>query len=42
MRATRDAANNKLHEMRVASGSAWQHMQAGGGLRMGVDEECLG
>jgi hypothetical protein len=29
MRASRDAANKKLHEMRAASEAAWQHMQAG-------------
>ncbi len=29
MRANRDAANKKLREMRTASESAWQHMQAG-------------
>ena len=41
MRAGRDAANKKLQEMRAASESAWQHMQVGGGLRVGVDEERL-
>src|SRR5437879_5512158 len=28
MRASRDAANRKLQEIRAASESAWQHMQA--------------
>jgi hypothetical protein len=29
MRANRDAAYKKLHEMRAANESAWQHMQSG-------------
>ena len=29
MRANRDAANRKLHEMRTASEAAWKNMQAG-------------
>ena len=29
MRASRDAAHEKLQEMRAASESAWQHMHAG-------------
>ena len=41
MRASRDAANKKLQEMRAGSESAWQHMQAPGGHRVGVDEERL-
>ena len=29
MRANRDAANKKLHEMRTASEAAWKNLQAG-------------
>jgi len=29
MRANRDAANKKLHEIQTASEAAWQNMQAG-------------
>ncbi len=41
MRANRDAAHKKLQEIRTASESAWQNMQAMDAA-WGVDEERLG
>src|SRR4029453_15525623 len=41
MRASRDAAQKKLHELRTASESAWQQMQAGADAKLASVEKAL-